>query len=74
MGTAPPDALMIRYVRDGVAAMCRVPEHRMAAFLEGGWILVMSESQLRAADLEETRQADQQRFGLSLRERMPPSR
>ncbi len=68
MTTKPvPDALLIRALRPGVSALCRVPEHRMAAFLEGGWTVLISESQVRAEDITDTYHADQLRWRLKER-------
>lgn len=49
-----PDALMIRAIRPGVSALCRVPEHRMAAFLKAGWVVLITESQIRSNDIEDS--------------------
>lgn len=51
-------ALMIRPVRPGVSAMCRIPEHKMGAFLEAGWKVLISDAQVRTADIEDTYRAD----------------
>lgn len=62
MDTLPvADALMIRQF-DGYAAMARVPEYRMGIYLQGGWILLISESQIRSVDIDDVRQADEDRF------------
>ena len=62
-----PDALMIRSMRPGVSALCRVPEHRMGAFLEGGWMILISESQIRAEDITDAYHADQMKWRLKER-------
>lgn len=39
----------------------RVAAHRIAAHLEGGWLLLISEAQVRTVDLEDTYRADTDR-------------
>ena len=59
MTTRPvPDALMFRDVQPGLWDVRRVPEHRMAAFLDAGWVLLVSSAQIRALDIEDTYHAD----------------
>lgn len=53
-----PDALMIRRVSASVTALCRVPEHRISVFLEGGWSVLLTESQVRAVDIADVYRAD----------------
>lgn len=57
-----PDALMIRELADGYTAVVRVPEHRMGVYLQGGWTLLISESQIKSINIEDVRQADEDRF------------
>lgn len=54
----PAYALMTRRVSASVTALCRIPEYKMRAFLEGGWTVLICDSQIRALDIEDTYRAD----------------
>lgn len=62
-----PDALMFRDVAPGVWDVRRVPEHRMAAHLEAGWVVLVSEAQVKAEDIAATYFADQEKWRLKER-------
>lgn len=63
-----PDSLMFRDVSPGLWDVKRVAEHRMAAHLEAGWHVLISESEIRAEDIAATYYADQ--LAWRLRERL----
>lgn len=57
----PPDALVFRD-RNAEGTdweVRRISAHRLAAFLEGGWHLLISEAQVRALDIDDTRREDE---------------
>lgn len=58
MGSPTPYALVFREKANGDWTVWRIKEHKLAAYLEGGWTLLLSESQIRASDIEETYRAD----------------
>jgi hypothetical protein len=64
-----PDAIMFRDVAPGIWDVKTVGEHRMAAHLEGGWMLLISSSQVKAEDIAAAYFADQMAW--RLRERLP---
>jgi hypothetical protein len=54
-----PDALVFRETPEGTEWFVRrIPAHKLAVFLEGGWKLLISSSQVAAVDLEDTYRAD----------------
>lgn len=65
------DVIMFRDVAPGVWATKTISEHRMAAHLEAGWIVLISESQVKAEDIAATYYADQMAWRLKERERLP---
>ena len=57
----PPYALVFREKADESWTVWRIPEHKLAAWLAGGWTLLISEAQVRASDIEETYRSDRDR-------------
>jgi hypothetical protein len=55
----PPDALVYRYVAPHVAAVVRVPVDRIPEWEARGFTVLISEADIRHADLDETYRADQ---------------
>jgi hypothetical protein len=65
-----PDAIMFRDVIPGALWDVKtVGEHRMAAHLEAGWHVLISESQVKAEDIAATYFADQMAWRLRERRR-----
>jgi hypothetical protein len=61
-GSSIPDALVWRQNADGTAWEVRcIKAHRLAVYLEGGWHVLITEAQIKAADLDETYRADRDR-------------
>lgn len=71
MPTKPiPDALMFRDLRPNAEwEVRRVAAHRMAAYLDAGWTVLVSTAQIEAADIEETYASEVFKWGIGRRER-----
>jgi hypothetical protein len=53
----PPDALMFKEDKDGFT-IGRVLAHRIGDKLKAGWVLIISEPQMRMVDLDDTYRSD----------------
>lgn len=64
-----PDVIMFRDAAPGVWDVKTIAESRMAAHLAAGWIVLISESQVKAEDIAATYFADQMAWRLRERRR-----
>jgi len=62
MDHRPSDAILYRYIRDGVVASIIVPITLIPALKKSGWRVLIDEDQVRYADWEEAHWEDQRRF------------